>query len=93
MKAKTVHPRTLDGEFNQDIKFVARDRFQTVIEDMMRESGYVPVIDRDTEWYTRWIEDTDRYGFKIVMYGVYVGPKKAEQILGYLEETKEFVDV
>ena len=89
---RKIKPMTLPGTFGEEAKFKARDKFQIVLEEQLRERGYVPVIDRNTEWYTSWDEEREIYNFELVMYGVYVGAKKArEEIVGWSEEKGEAI--
>lgn len=86
--SKKIRNETLEGSFEQDAKFKARDKFEVLIEDKMRESGRVPVLDIPTQWFTSWDDDTEKYEFKLVMCSVYVGKRKAkEEVLGWMQET------
>lgn len=77
------------GQFDPDSKFKARSKFEVVAEDQMRQEGRVPVLDRDTQWFISWDDDNEIYNFKLIMYGVYVGKRKArEEICGYNEVTE-----
>lgn len=83
-----VKPFEVTGRFDSDAKFKARSKFEALAEDQMRESGRVPVLDKDTEWFISWNDDKEFYDFKLVMYGVYVGSKKAREVVcGYNEDT------
>jgi hypothetical protein len=54
--------------------------------------GQVPVLDMNTQWYTSWNEKKEHYEFILVMYGVFVGKKKArEEIVGWEQETGKLV--
>ena len=79
-----INRTELRGSFEPDLKFKARHKFENVIEDMLRDQGRVPVVDENTEWFTSWDDDKQQYDFVLVMYGVYVGKRKAkEEILGW----------
>lgn len=89
---KNIKTHSLDGSFDPNVKFGAREKFEKTIEDMIREVGQVPVIDMSTQWYTSWDEEGGKYDCTIVMFGVYVGKKKArEEILGWEQETGKMI--
>lgn len=90
---KRVNRHELEGTFEQDLKFKARSKFECLIEDQMRSKGHVPVLDRNTEWFTSWNEEDETYDFTLFMYGVYVGKRKAtEEICGWNEEDERFIE-
>lgn len=89
---KKIDRSELDGVFEGAKKMGARDKFEKIIEDQLREVGRVPVLDKDTEWIIRWNEEVDTYDFTLSMYSVYVGTRKAkDEILGYMSRTGELV--
>lgn len=89
---KKINDHELRGVFDPDIKFKARMKFEALIEDQLREVGQVPVLDMNTQWYTSWNEKKEHYEFILVMYGVFVGKKKArEEIVGWEQETGKLV--
>lgn len=91
-KMKKINQFTLPGTFQSDAKFSARNKFENMMEDQLRASGYVPVLDRDTTWTIHWNEDKDSYDFILVMCGVYVGTRKAnEEICGWSEKEGQVV--
>ena len=49
----------------------------------MREQGYVPILDLDIQFSLLYDEEQDLYEFDIVVYGVYVGKKKAHLYEGF----------
>ena len=53
-----------------------RETFRNQIIGMMKDEGYVPVIDLDPVWTWEWIKD-DYYNFVYTWHGVYVGKDKA----------------
>ena len=89
---KKINKLELTGTFSPDIKFKARSKFEVLIEDQLRAEGKVPVLDMNTQWYISWDDDKEHYDFILVMYGVYVGKKKArEEICGWEQETGKMV--
>lgn len=60
-----------------------RIEYQRLIESDMREQGYVPILDLDVQFSLSYDEPNDLYEFDIVVYGVYVGKKKAHLYEGF----------
>lgn len=60
-----------------------RIEYQRLIESDMREQGYVPILDLDVQFSLLYDEPNDLYEFDIVVYGVYVGKKKAHLYEGF----------
>ena len=50
----------------------------------MRFKGYVPVLDITPELYWEYMEKDENFKFAIIIYGTFVGKKKAIDILGLL---------
>lgn len=89
---RKINAVELQGVFAPEAKFKARAKFECLIEDQMRAEGKVPVLDMNTQWYISWDDDKERYDFTLVMYGVYVGKKKArEEICGWEQETGKLI--
>lgn len=60
-----------------------RAHYEQLIESDMREQGYVPILDLDIQFSLLYDEGKDLYEFDIVVYGVYVGKKKAHLYEGF----------
>jgi len=60
-----------------------RLEYERLIESDMREQGYVPILDLDIQFSLLYDEAQDIYEFDIVLYGVYVGKKKAHLYEGF----------
>jgi len=60
-----------------------RAHYEKLIESDMREQGYVPILDLDIQFSLLYDEGKDMYEFDIVVYGVYVGKKKAHLYEGF----------
>lgn len=91
---KTIKTHKLDGVFDQKSKINAREKFEVLIEDMIREVGQVPVLDMSTQWFTSWNEEEEHYECTVVMFGVYVGKRKAkESIIGWEQESGRLIYV
>lgn len=60
-----------------------RKHYENLIETDMRSQGYVPILDLDIQFSLEYDEPTDTYNFDIIVYGVYVGKKKAYLYEGF----------
>ena len=60
-----------------------RKHYENIIEHDMRTQGYVPILDLDIQFSLEYDEPTDTYNFEIIVYGVYVGKKKAHSYIGF----------
>lgn len=74
----------MQGEIHDDATIPRlRAEYERLIESDMREQGYVPILDLDTQFSLLYNEGTDTYEFDIVVYGVFVGKKKAHMYEGF----------
>ena len=74
----------MQGQIHDDAAIPRlRIEYQRLIESDMREQGYVPILDLDVQFSLSYDEPNDLYEFDIVVYGVYVGRKKAHLYEGF----------
>lgn len=75
---------SLDGEIADDA-ILPRKRlyFQKLLETQMKDSGYVPVLDLDPQFYISYNKYKDTYDFVLHMFGIYVGKKKCLNYVGF----------
>lgn len=74
----------MQGQIHDDAAIPRlRIEYQRLIESDMREQGYVPILDLDIQFSLLYDEQNDLYEFDIVVYGVYVGKKKAHLYEGF----------
>lgn len=74
----------MQGEIHDDAAIPRlRAEYERLIESDMREQGYVPILDLDTQFSLLYYEDQDTYEFDIVVYGVFVGKKKSHMYEGF----------
>jgi hypothetical protein len=66
----------------------AREMYEGVLDDQMREQGYVPIFDVRPTWFTEYSVESESYAFVLVMHGVHVGEEKVWTIEG-ISEGKE----
>jgi hypothetical protein len=69
------------GDIHDD-KYFNRVRLDNIrfLVTIMRNRGYVPVFDLEPLFSTHWTGN--HYTFRLSVYGVYVGRKKAEWVAG-----------
>lgn len=80
---KRIKPFSIEGELADDSYILGhREKVEKLIDMQMRDAGYVPHLDLDTQYYLEYNSDRDTYVFALVAYAVYVGKKKAWQIVG-----------
>jgi len=77
---RNIRKFSIDGEFlNDSLIPYTRAQYETLVVSDMRRGGYVPVLDLDTRWSTRYDSKTDRWYFELSVYGIYLGKKKAQK--------------
>lgn len=85
MAAVTRNIKTFgfDGEFIDDSHAMyARVNAEHTLNHMMRDKGYVKVLDLDPVWIVQYDSKEDKWLFSIRAYGVYVGKRKSWQYEG-----------
>lgn len=79
-----IHNHSIEGRFKDDAKMIkTREKYESILEDQMRDKGHVPVVNINTQWFTDYDPENDAYDFILVMYGVYKGKRKAQEIIGW----------
>jgi len=74
---KRIKEFHIDGLIEDDSAIPSvRERYETILVDMMRSNGYVPHLDIDPAFSLEYKED--KYIFLLTVYGVYVGRSKAQ---------------
>jgi len=67
----------IDGEIDNDNNIPKiRTRYEAILIDMMRSTGYVPNLDLEPAFSLKYNEG--KYDFLLSMYGVYIGKAKAK---------------
>ena len=85
---KSIHHRpikkfALDGVIQDDSKIGRlREEYLRMLGLEMKLSGYVPRLDIDPDFTIEYNDKADSYSFELSVYGVYVGKKKSECIVG-----------
>jgi hypothetical protein len=71
----------LEGEIYDDSKIPAlKEQYILLLNDIMKSKGYVPRYDIDIDFSLEYNGNT--FSFKMSIYGVYVGKKKAQCFRG-----------
>lgn len=85
---KKIHKFGMDGSI-ADEAFIpqARQMFERQVIIDMRDKGYVPVYDILPQFATSYDMIHNKFDFYLVIYGVYVGKKKAQKIDGFAGQT------
>lgn len=74
----------MQGDIDDDSNIPRlRFEYERLIESDMRDQGYVPILDLDTQFSLSYNEEYDTYKFDIILYGLYVGKKKAHLYEGF----------
>ena len=78
---KKIERFSLEGEIFDDSHILRlKDQYISMLVNGMRNKGYVPRYDIDTDFSISYNGKT--FDFKLSVYGVYVGKGKAKCILG-----------
>ena len=85
---KAIKRFSLDGNIHDD-SAIARLRveYSKLLTAEMRLSGYVPRLDINPDFTLSYNEEKRYFEFKLSLYGIYIGKKQSEWILG-IDETK-----
>ena len=84
MLKKTIHQFMTAGQIKSD-KDIGRLRqmHERLLVQDMQARGYVPVLDMETQWQITYQERKDAYAFTLIMFGIYLGKKKALECIGF----------
>lgn len=93
IKKRKIKPFYTEGEaLDQEAIIRQRQELeQRIIEDM-RTQGYAQVLDITPEMHWAYQKDSENFKFAIIVYGSYVGKKKAKFILGLLGPHTIFIE-
>jgi hypothetical protein len=79
---------TLDGTIKDESAIGRlRNEYTRLLVIEMRLSGYVPRLDINPDFTIYYNEQKEYFEFILSMYGIYVGKKKSEWIIG-VDETR-----
>lgn len=77
---RPIKKYTHEGFIRDDSDFIRlRDELERLLQQQMRDEGYVPVYELGSFWSTSRDAEKKRYTFKLTMYACYAGKSKAAQ--------------
>ena len=80
---KPIKRFALDGVINDDAAiYRLQQEYIRLLVSEMRLSGYSPRIDIDPQFTLSYNQNKNYFEFTLSVYGIYIGRKKAEWILG-----------
>ena len=80
---KRIKDFSLEGEIaNDSFIFGHREKMEKLMDSHMRNLGYVPHLDLDSQYSISYNLERETFDFHITVYGVYVGKKRAHEIVG-----------
>lgn len=84
MLEKNIKSFQIAGVIKDDAAIIrVRQMYEKLLIEDMRARGYVPVLDLEPQFSMKYYEHKESYGFNLVMFGVYVGKRKALEIEGF----------
>lgn len=86
LKSKSIKHFVVEGvAVDQEAILRLKRELEDRLVDMMREKGWVPVIDLLPQMYWDYDQDVQNFRYEIVIYGSFVGKQNSRKILGYLD--------
>jgi len=84
MLKKTIHQFLTGGliKSDKDLGRLREMHERLLVQDMLAK-GYVPVLDMESQWEITYVQKKDAYSFQLIMFGVYLGKKKALDYIGF----------
>lgn len=80
---RTIKKFVQDGTaVDQEAIIRIRPELESHLIDEMRGKGYVPILDITPELF--WEFKNPNFKFAVIIYGTFVGKKKAKEIMGLL---------
>lgn len=84
MYPRKIHDFWINGVILDDSKITSsRENFERMLVQQMRDKGYVPVLDMQPQFSIKYNNDANTYNFILVMYGIFLGKRKATQYIGF----------
>lgn len=80
---KKIHKFFLEGEIHDEAAIARlKIEYTKTLALTMKMDGYVPRLDIEPDFTIEYIQKNRTFTFKLSIYGVYVGKKNAEWIIG-----------
>ena len=81
-----------DGKIHDDSAIVRlKDEYRKLIHTEMRIAGYVPRLDISEDFTIQYNDKAKIFEFELSIYGIYVGKKKSEWIIGIDENRAIYI--
>lgn len=80
---RAYKPFILEGQFIDD-SFALQTRVssENFLDKVMRDKGYIKILDIDPNWSTWYDSKKDEWFFSMTIYGTYIGKRKSWQYEG-----------
>lgn len=80
---KPIKKFSLEGKIHDDADLVRlKIEYVKLVLTQMRLAGYVPKFDIDKDYTIQYNYNKQYFEFELSIYGIYVGKKKSQWILG-----------
>jgi hypothetical protein len=84
MLKRNIKSFLISGVIGDDSSIItSREKHETFLLNDMRQKGYVPILDLESQFSIKYNPAKDNYSFYLELFGVYVGTKKAQEIEGF----------
>ena len=70
MRYETLKPFTISGSILETALVEEKYRLEGELSKLLRDSGYIDVLDLDPDWSLWYDQEEVSYRFSLVMYGV-----------------------
>jgi hypothetical protein len=88
MKNKRIKDFIIEGTIADDsFIYGHREKMEKVLDVQMRDAGYVPHLDLDTQYSLSYNDIDDSFSFNLLGFAVFVGKKKSWEIVGLTGST------
>jgi hypothetical protein len=85
---KPLKKFSLDGNIHDDsAMWRLKTEYMNLLVTEMKIAGYVPRLDINADFTVEYNSNKEYFEFQLSMYGIYVGKRKSEWIIG-IDETK-----
>lgn len=82
MTHQMIRRFSLEGQVDDGNIEKGRRNLERTVEEMMRDSGFVPLLDLQPAWATWYDEANEQMHFKLTMHAVFVGEGQSWEIDG-----------
>ena len=84
MLRRNIKSFYINGNIKSDSDIVRlKEMYIKLLTNDMRSRGYVPVLDLDPQFSTKYNFEQNHFSFQLEIYGVYLGKRKAQEFEGF----------